>query len=246
VLVAAGFGIWTWRGRTAEPQTEAEATPPTATLAATSSQPPSPLPAIEESTPAPPAPRPDAGRPVREPAPSSAEPQGRYEPPASPPAAETPASPSYSQEERAEPEPPAAAPSEPAPGPPVQEVHRLAGELETESHKLLEVYESFLESKENAGGEITDTDEQLQEDLEALLGAAEKLNKQFQAGFFARLRNRQPGDRLRVQQRFRDLAQRGEKVERLMGEVQPGPEVRQSWQEVRRRWRRIGEIVAGL
>lgn len=242
VLAAAGLGIRTWRGRATEQQTVAEVEP-APTLVTAAAQPPSPLPAAEESTPALP-PRQDTRRPVREPAPSPAEP--RYEPPAPPPTAETPASRPFTQEEPAEPEPQTAAPIEPAPGPPIQEVQRLAGELETESRKLFEVYQSFLESKEDAGGEITDADEQLEEDLEALLGAAEKLNKAFKDGFFGRLRNRQPGDRVRVQQRFRDLAKRGEQAERLMGEVQPGPEVRQSWQEVRRRWRRIGEIVAGL
>lgn len=30
-----------------------------------------------------------------------------------------------------------------------------------------------------------------------------------------------------------------------MGQVQPGPEVRKDWQEVRRRWVRIGDIVRG-
>ncbi len=247
VLVAAGIGTWLWRGRTGEPQTQAQSSPPgtepAVTVTAAGQQSPSSLPAGKESTPTPPPATPAPRRDVEQRLP---EPQDRDEPPVPTPAVEAPASRPSNPEEPAVAEPQTAAPIEPAPGAPIQEVHRLAGELETESRKLYEVYERFLESKEEAGGEITDTDEQLQENLEALMDDAESLNKQFQSGLFARVRKRQPGDRLRVQQRFRALAQRGEKVERLMGEVQPGPEVRQSWQQVRRRWRRIGDIMAGI
>jgi hypothetical protein len=34
-------------------------------------------------------------------------------------------------------------------------------------------------------------------------------------------------------------------VDHLMGQVQPGPEVRQGWGEVRRRWVRLGELMRG-
>jgi hypothetical protein len=46
-----------------------------------------------------------------------------------------------------------------------------------------------------------------------------------------------------VVRRFKDLAAAGRRVDTLMAEVQPGPEVRQKWQEVRRRWERVGQIL---
>jgi hypothetical protein len=184
----------------------------------------------------------------------SAEQQARSEPAA----AEQPAADRAPQVEPAAPEradrstaqraaepsamPPAARPEGPGP-----ELQRLAGDLETTSRQLLGAYETFLASKDDADLEITDADEQLHETLEALSEAAERLHNQFLAGGpIARLRKRQPGDRLRVQQRFRELARTAERVERLMAETQPSPEVRQSWTETRRLWRRVGEIVAGI
>jgi hypothetical protein len=31
-----------------------------------------------------------------------------------------------------------------------------------------------------------------------------------------------------------------------MAQVQPSPEVRQAWQEIRRDWQRVGAIISGL
>jgi DNA repair exonuclease SbcCD ATPase subunit len=137
---------------------------------------------------------------------------------------------------------------EEVPAAPIEELKRLAGELQTESAQLLETYTAFLEKKENDGGEITDADEELEELIESFAGTAEKLNGQLAGGgFFARLRNRKDTDaRPQLQKRFKALADRGAQVDRLMGQVQPSPEVRQAWQEIRRDWQRVGSIISGL
>ena len=81
-----------------------------------------------------------------------------------------------------------------------------------------------------------------------LNSSAEKLNGQLTGGgFFARLRNRKDKDaRPQLQKRFKALADRGAQVDRLMAQVQPSPEVRQAWQEIRRDWQRVGSIISGL
>lgn len=141
--------------------------------------------------------------------------------------------------------PPAAEP-EPALAP-REEMGDLASDLQARSLHLLEVYQTFLEAKDEEGREITDDDEQLEEDIEALADAAETFNDQLgKGGFLARRRQRSGEDIIRVQQRARELARRGERVEALMDKVGPGPEVRQGWQDVRRRWRRVAEIASGL
>ncbi|MFL6289640.1 MAG: protein kinase domain-containing protein [Thermoanaerobaculia bacterium] len=137
---------------------------------------------------------------------------------------------------------------EEAPAAPIEELRRLGGELQTESAQLLETYVSFLEKKEDGGGEITDADEELEELIEDFAGTAEKLNNQLAGGgFFSRLRNRRDTEaRPALAKRFKALADRGVQVDRLMNQVQPGPEVRQAWQGIRTRWQRAGTIISGL
>jgi hypothetical protein len=139
-----------------------------------------------------------------------------------------------------EPAPPAVEESALGPDAPLEELRRLAGELQTESARLYEIYGTFLEQKEDGGGELTDADEQLQEELEVFAEAAGKLEK---GGFFARIRGRRPGDRGELARRGQSIAQHGRKVDALMAQVQPSPEVRQAWSGVRRRWLRIAEII---
>jgi len=146
--------------------------------------------------------------------------------------------------------PPQAPPSEepaPADAGPVEEMRRLAGELPARSAQLLETYQAFLESKDEADQEITDDDERLEEDLEALASAAERFQKQVEGGgFFGRLHRRSGDNVVKLQQRGRELAQRGQRVDDLINKVQPGPEVRQAWQDVRRKWKRAVELAAEL
>ncbi|MEA2560497.1 MAG: eukaryotic-like serine/threonine-protein kinase [Acidobacteriota bacterium] len=134
------------------------------------------------------------------------------------------------------------------PAAPIEELRRLGGELQAESTQLLETYLAFLEKKENGGADITDADEELESLIEAFSETAEKLNNQVTGGgFFARLRNRKDTDaRPQLEKRFKALADRGVQVDRLMNQVQPGPEVRQAWQGIRTRWQRVGTIISGL
>lgn len=128
---------------------------------------------------------------------------------------------------------------------PLEELRRLGGELVPASEKLGEVFDAFLEKKEDGGGEITDADEQLQEEIEGLTDAAAGFNKRFKEGIFARTRDRmrKTDQRAEILRRGRELGAAIGRVDRLMATVQPGPEVRQQWQEVRRRWERAAVVV---
>jgi serine/threonine protein kinase len=254
-IVAVGSFLWTRRGPVepvpaeTTPVTTAEATPmqavapppspavtaePLTTVAAAPapvSQPPQPIPSGTRSQEMPkPAVPPSSSRP--EPAPSVPE-----ETPAKAP---EPAAPVVDEPE---PEP---TPSVPSTGElPYEELRRVSDELVAASERLGETYDNFLEQKEDGGAELTEADEQLQSDLEALTDAASHLNKRFKEGFFTRGRLRNPQNRIEIASRFRTLADTASQVDRLMAQVQPGPEVRQDWKEVRRRWVRISEILRG-
>jgi hypothetical protein len=129
---------------------------------------------------------------------------------------------------------------------PYRKLRRLAGELDTKSNELVDKYKVFLSKKENRGAQLTASDERLKEDLEAFQRVAETFDRQFQVGRWGRKPGHKADDQARIGQRFRELAALGGQVERLIGEVHPGPEVHQAWAEVRRRWKRVGLIVAGM
>jgi len=261
LLAALAVGIFLWLRRgsdapaitnagaansTAAPSTTAAAERPTGLQAAAgaasavnptlAAQPlrPAPTPKLQETpkpaspqTPSSPAPRPAPAASSAEQAPEKTEP--------------APAEPAPSQEE------PAASPETlPATGElPAEELSRLGDELVAASEKLGESYGTFLEQKETGGGELTESDEKLQEELELLADAAERFNKRFNEGFIGRTRDRlrKTDQRGEIVRRFRNLVAVGGRVERLMAEVRPGPEVRQEWQEVRRRWDRVAQIL---
>jgi exonuclease VII large subunit len=128
---------------------------------------------------------------------------------------------------------------------PVEELRRLGGELVTASEQLIESYAAFLEQKEDGGGELTESDDKLQEELELFAEAASRFNNRFKDGLFARTRDRlrKTDQQREIARRFKDLAAAAGRVEGLMALVQPGPEVRQEWQGVRRRWARASEIL---
>lgn len=252
-VLAAGAFLWTRRGP-AKP-VPAEATPissaavPTRTVA----PPPSPAVTAEPLTTVAAAPA-TVSQPPR-PAPSETRPRETPKPVAPPPSSRPEPTPSVSEEAPAKAPEPAPAAEEPEPEPepsvsttgelPFEELHRLSGELLAASEKLGETYDNFLEQKEDGGAELTEADEQLQNYLETLTDAAESLDKRFKEGFFTRGRLRTPKNRAEIANRFRNLANTASQVDRLMAQVQPGPEVRQDWKEVRRRWVRIGEILRG-
>jgi serine/threonine-protein kinase len=166
---------------------------------------------------------------------------------------ETPQESPTPAEVAAAPQPPAEPSPEPVeqedvPAAPIDELRRLGSELDASSAQLLASYQAFLEQKEDAGGEITNADEDLEELIESFAGTAEKFDKQMQGGgFFARLRKRSDTEaRPQLAKRARELADHGARVDTLMAQVQPSPEVRQAWAEIRRRWQRVGAIVSGL
>jgi hypothetical protein len=180
----------------------------------------------------------------------------RQEPPLSKPSRERPAAPPPGAQPEPEATPaaePEAAEVSPTPTPddepetttdaPAEELRRIAGELKTESERLYTLYERFLEQKEDGGAELTEADEQLLEELEVFEDAAARFNRQFQEGFLKRLRRRSSEDRTQLVRRGEQLAERGRAVDGLMAQVQPGPEVQQAWQEIRRRWKRAAEVV---
>ena len=200
---------------------------------------PSTEPAAEPRTVPPPRPAPRPVSPVdEEPAaiPQSAAEPERQNLPEPEPAAST-----YTA-----PEPPIPEPAEPSGLPPLEEIRALAGEIEAKSALLVDAYGDFEGRKEDSGTELTAEDEKLKDDLDGLLESAEAFNKQFQVGFIGRIRGRRPEDRKRIGDRYRDLARRAAEVDGLMAQVHADAELRQAWQEVRSRWKRVAGIVAGF
>ncbi|HSN89036.1 MAG TPA: hypothetical protein VL025_19890, partial [Thermoanaerobaculia bacterium] len=97
---------------------------------------------------------------------------------------------------------------------------------------------------EDAGGEITEADERLQEKLEALEDAAVSLNRQLKDGVFVRLRGRDAQKRrAEAARRGRELVAVGQRVDALMIETRPSPEVRQAWADLKRRCQRIAALA---
>jgi hypothetical protein len=262
VLIGVGAVLWLRRGDGDSPETLAAAAPATG----------APAVVPETGVQSPPATPPtgDAGRPaaretaplqqpatrIQEP-PRTAAPPPRVapqpspiaEPPAVSEAQEPAAGPVGAEEPSPAPGPPMASAEDQAPLPPaLDELRQIAGELQTGSKRLYALYEAFLEQKEESDAELTEADEQLLEELELFEDAAAAFNKQFKEGLLARtrgrLRGRARGDRAELARRAQTLAEHGRRVEALMAQVQPGPEVRQAWQEVRSRWQRVGQIVA--
>jgi hypothetical protein len=256
LLGIGGVALWLTRETPSEvAQAEEQAIEPTANPASTVSQdqvPPAgttePQPGEEEQeeTPEPMATQPT--KPVSAPVPRPS--QQTAPPPLAPEPQEEPAAPVTSREPADEPAatytPPVEEPAAADTGS-MEEMRRLAGDLQTESAQLIDTYQAFLDAKDEAEQEITDNDELLQEQIEELSDTAERFHKQLEGGgLIGRLRKRSGDDVTRIQQRSRDLNQRGEQVDTLMGKVQPNPEVRQAWQSIRRKWKRAVQIAAGL
>ncbi|MFL6232741.1 MAG: serine/threonine-protein kinase [Thermoanaerobaculia bacterium] len=150
---------------------------------------------------------------------------------------------------------PAPAPEKAAPAPepaPAQEealsqdLPRLTGELVERSEKLLDLYKGFLDKKEDGGAELTDADSQLKDEMDALTAAADRFNKRVNERFFVRAwdRLKRQDQQEAIRRRSQDVAGAVGRIDRLMAQVQPGPDVRQEWQEVRRRWARVTQVLA--
>ncbi|HVG06728.1 MAG TPA: protein kinase [Thermoanaerobaculia bacterium] len=243
LAVLTGVGVALWSGE--EPVTEIVANGATVPAQSLAVAPPPAQPAVEPLPTATPERTPEERKPRMEPTPfPRPEPTPAVQEPVTP-VVETPAAPQPEPSPRLPPSPKIA---EEIPAAPIEELRRLGGELQAESAQLLETYLAFLETKEDGGADITDADEELEGLIEAFSETAEKLNNQVAGGgFFARLRNRKDTDvRPQLEKRFKALADRGVQVDRLMNQVQPGPEVRQVWQGIRTRWQRVGTIISGL
>jgi uncharacterized phage infection (PIP) family protein YhgE len=193
----------------------------------------SPAPSIQ--TPPSPVPSP---RPSETPKPASPEPSVSTRTEEKAP---TPAEPIHTQEA-----PPS--PAEPTPGDAaIQDLPKLAGDLVETTEKLVDLYKEFLDKKENGGAELTDTDNQLTEELEALSDQADHFNKGINKNLFARTWShvKKTDQQADLQRRAQDFTAAMGKAEKLIGQVQPGAEVRQGWQEVRRRWGRVAGVLRG-
>ncbi len=159
----------------------------------------------------------------------------------------------------ASPEPSAAAPAPapekaaPAPEPPPapdeglpQNLPQLTSELAERSDKLLRLYKEFLDKKKDGGAELTDADDQLEEQINELDTAADRFNKRVNERFFVRAwdRLKLQDQREAIRRRSQDIAGAVGHIDRLMAQVQPSADVRQEWQEVRRRWARVSQMLA--
>ena len=231
LILAAGLGFFWQRRQPAvlEPGPAAVSQPAPAQtrptfVAAPTVRSPSPAPAPSpRETPRPASPEPYVSTRTEEKAPAPAEPVQTQEAPPSP----------------AEPTPD---PSDTA----VQDLPKLAGDLAESTEKLIDVYKEFLGKKEDGGAELTEADNQLLDEIEALYDQADHFNKGINKNLFARTWShvRKTDKQADILQRSQEFTAQMSKVEKLMGQVQPGMEVRQGWQEVRRRWGRI-EAAAG-
>ena len=146
---------------------------------------------------------------------------------------------------KAEPAPAQEAPSEPATAELSQDLPKLAGELVESSEKLTDLCKDFLGKKEDGGAQLTDADNQLKDEIEAMADAASHFNKGVNKNFFARTwshlkRSDQQADLLQRSQGFVTALAH---VEKRMAEVRPGAEVKQGLQEVRRRWARLAQMI---
>lgn len=236
-LVLAGSFLWTRRESPVPEPAAPTVSVPTETPAQTVAAPPvatvepevtkePPPPRVAQERPKPAAPAPSRVLPEPETTEQSAPPP---EPVDSAPTVEVPA------------------PAEPSPSHefPIDELRQLGAGLVADSEHLIEVYEVYLEEKEDGGAEITEADEKLQAEMEALAETASRFNKRVKDGFLGRNKGRlsTAEGRDEVKRRAREMVLAANRVERLMAETQPGPNVRQSWQEVRRRWERVGQIL---
>jgi len=231
LILVAGLGFFWMERQPAEPETR------TAVAPALSPQ-PAPI-QTEPTFAAPPTPTiqapPVSSKPRELPRPTSPEPSvsTRAEEKAPPPA-----EPVRTQEALP-------SPAEPTPGDAsVQDLPKLAGDLVETTEKLVDLYKDYLDKKEDGGAQLTDADNQLTEELEALSDQADHFNKGVNKNLFARTWShvKKTDQQADLQRRAQDFTAQMAKVERLMGQLQPGAEVRQGWQEVRRRWGRIQHI----
>lgn len=149
--------------------------------------------------------------------------------------------------------PPAPAPETAAPEPaPAQEealsqnLSQLTGELVERSDKLLRLYKDFLDKKKDGGAELTDADNQLEDQINELDTAADRFNKRVNERFFVRAwdRLKSQSQQEAIRRRAQDIAGSVGHIDRLMAQVQPSSDVRQEWQEVRRRWTRVSQMLA--
>ncbi len=245
-ILVLGFFVW----RFFQPSNPAEtdlATTPTPAATPAQLQTVTAAPPSVESTPAVQVPAPARRQPAVVPPPRPAPARTPVPEPTAPPVP-TPQE-THPAEPRPTPEETASdfAPSVPLSGElPYEELRSVSDELVAESEKLGETYGEFLDKKEDGGAELTDADNQLKDELESLTDAATRLNKRFKEGFFSRItrsRLSSPENRVEIAKRLQTLADTARRVEHLMAQVQPGPEVRQGWGEVRRRWVRLGELM---
>jgi len=153
---------------------------------------------------------------------------------------------------------PAPAPEKPAPAPapaepaPTQEkalpqnLPQLTGELVERSDNLLSLYKEFLDKKKDGGAELTDADDQLESQINELETAADRLNKRVNERLpvrvWDRLKRQDPQEAIR--RHSQDIADAMSRIDRLMAQVQPSSEVRQEWQEIRRLWGRMAQMLA--
>ncbi|HEV2846227.1 MAG TPA: serine/threonine-protein kinase, partial [Thermoanaerobaculia bacterium] len=238
LLVLAGAFLWSRRevpvplDRPADPIVNGAAETPAQATAAPAALPPVPTAKPETKADPPPRvqekPKPAAPAPSVLPEPETTEQAAPPEPAAPAPTVEPPS------------------PAEPSPADefPVDELRRLGAELAANSESLIEVYETFLGEKEEGGAEITEADEKLQAEMEALAETVGRFNKRLKDGFLGRNKGRlsTAEGRDEVKRRAREMTLAAGRVEKLMAETQPGPNVKQSWQEIRRRWERVAQI----
>jgi hypothetical protein len=127
-----------------------------------------------------------------------------------------------------------------------QALQRLSFEIDAKTGDLVDKYREHLRRKEDGGNQLTKSDEQLKDALDAFQDAAVTFRKQFEVGRWGRMFGHRADDQRKTRENSSRLTALISQVEMLMNEARPGPEVRKAWIEVRRRSKRVGMLTAGL
>jgi eukaryotic-like serine/threonine-protein kinase len=254
VVLALAVGItWTRRERPADTSPAAPATAPSPTPVNVAPPPPA---ATLVTQAAQPTEAPAATPPPPEPAPRAKSVVRRTPPAVSPePQEETAASTRESAAE-ARPQPaPSPAHDEPievpsgAAGPDQGAMAELA-QLGEAGGKLADAWSDFRGQKKDRGEALTEIDDKIKDEIDALRDAATRFNRRVNASALRRAtwRLRREGEeerRAQVVLRVREIDETLKRIERLLAQEKPGEPVLAVWQEVRRICRRIDELCRG-
>jgi serine/threonine-protein kinase len=154
-------------------------------------------------------------------------------------------------------EPPAPAPAEPSQEEPAEEagpgddatkeLSELGDQLDAAAAKLADAASDYQGQKKDRGEALTEADDKLRDEIDALRAATTRFNRRVNASFLRRAtwrlkREGQQQQRADIRERVREIHEIVQRIERLSAQVKPGEPFLSAWQEVRRIGRQIGQL----